>query len=438
MRAGAWLLAVGLVTACAVSSAPKTQVDGRLVTNAGAARSGLKVATGGQATTTDGEGAFTLMLATPYDLRVLETVPLFVHAFEGLTNDTPVARVGDEILAVVSPQAAPTGVGYDAVVQVTLPLATAPATTAVVCGQSSDAIVTGCLRIPENNPIGPYDWDVRWFGASEIDLKVYVLFVEDDNGVATGYPHYVADELASLTAGSTRPLVLLPGSTTAPSTGTVTATVNAPDALADTRLSVQLRISERLVLPIMSGVVVARGAPTSVSVPRIGDGRVDLIGRGLVDACPICITRSVAWRTDVEPDSGTTIALAVPTPPLILSPPPAATGIDFDTTLEVDDRQNGIVTFFALNEILVPTPTPLLAVSTAATTATLPDPTEFGYPVPSGTDYLLLAAVTPDLDDPAAWLNGFGPLTHAELNGGPGTTSDGAIAFAVPRTISMR
>lgn len=246
VRAGAWLLAVGLVTACAVSSAPKTQVDGRLVTNAGAPRSGLKVATGGQATTTDGEGAFTLTVAAPYDVRVLETSPLVAHAFEGLTTDTPVARVGDEIHAVVSTQAAPTSVGDEAVVRVTLPLATAANTTAVVCGQSSDAIVTGCLRIPENNPVGPYDWDVRWFGASEIDLKVYVLFVEDVDGVASGYP------------------------------------------------------------------------------------------------------------------------------------------------------------------------------------------------VPSGTRYLLLAAVTPDLDDPAAWLNDFGPVTDAELNGGPGTTSDGAIAFSVSRTISIR
>jgi hypothetical protein len=442
------LLVLALLPACTQPAPPTIQIDGTFVSAAGAPRSGLRVIVDGGSTRTtgqDGRFAATEVRAT-YDLVGFDTLPDFVHAFEGATSAVPVVRLGDEVFGTLTPPLAPTGVVYRATVQVTLPIAVAADTTAIVCGESGDAIVTGCLRVAGIASTGPYDWDLRWYGSDRIDLKMHVLYVgTSSSGLPIAYPHYTVDALpSSLEAGGTATFAFNAGPPPAPNTGTLDVTVRSPDLLANTRVSVLARISERLAMPLTppNQAEVPRGATRTIPVPVIGDGGFDVVGRALIESCPptnpLCTARAVAWRVDQAPSDA--IELVLGAPPLILNPeasvePPE---IGLDTILRVSERLDGIVTFFAITEPpLLPT-VPQFAVSVAGTTSTLPDPTGLGFSVPSGTRYILFAVVAPDVEDPTAWLDAFGPLVTAELSGGPGATSDGELIFTQSRIVAIR
>ena len=421
---------VGLA-ACSVPTVPRTDVAARIVDSDGGPRQGLAVRIGDALTSTDADGrAEALDVETPYALVAARRDTLtLVHAFEGLDDPTPDVMLADPLFEAILPLWGANTSPRTATIAVALPVAPAANQYAVACVESGEATLYGCAAFLPATTI--FEIDAHWYGPVSIDAKLHVVYVQTAAGLPTDAYAYYVGEVVDLTDQGTPtvPLTFVED----PADRSVTVTVRPPSALQATSFSLLVRISENLIMPLMLRFPVAPGAATTVAVPDIGTGGIQAVGRAEVDLClrPVCVSRSVAWRSALM--DGDVVDLDLPTPPLIVEPADLATGVGTETPLSISDTMDGVVTWIASD--LFNFAHPQLAVTTRDVDTTLPDPSALQVALPLQRRYALFAVVVPNVVSPVDWLAEFAPLTVSELHGGPGTSSDGSLVVTTWRRI---
>jgi hypothetical protein len=426
------LLAVALAS-CGQGTTPGIDLDVRVVTTDGGPRQGLSVSVGDDLRTTDATGTARFAgIPAPYDAAVFrQQLPVLVHTFRGLTAPAPDLVLADTVFEALLPALAPATNPRRATVPV--PVGNpGPDQVWVACLESAEVALYGCVGIGPGTP-APYEIDASWYGPSSLDAKLHAVLVQTSGGLPTSFPAYRVGEVNGLGDGPVAPPTLSPG--VALPSQTVTATVQAPPNLRGTSLSALVRVSGALAMPFVYRIPVTPGASVSLTLPKLGDGPVQLLGRGEVRPCPItplCISRSVGWLADV-PD-GADVQLELPAPPLILEPARDGLQVGPSTPLRIADTLEGAVTFFGVDLTAV---RPSLAVTSASATTTFPDPADVGLGAAPTPTYLVFAMVVPDVDSPDAWLDAFGPMTVAERTGGPGTTRSGSLAITPWRNVAF-
>jgi hypothetical protein len=131
---------------------------------------------------------------------------------------------------------------------------------------------------------------------------------------------------------------------------------------------------------------------------------------------------SLAWLRGADRDAGT---LSVPTPPVLVAPAPGATNVDFATSFAVADSA-GVRTF-----LWYPTVGgPQVALTTARSSVTIPDPARVGLPFAAGAagEWTVFGLGVDDVDGAGTrGLLAYYALTSAPTAGGPGLDGDGSL-----------
>ena len=425
-------LTVAALAACGQPGGTGVDVEVQVATTAGGPRQGLPVHVAGANETTDATGTAVFAdVETPYDVTVRrQTLPILVHAFRDLSDASPGLVLADTVFEALAPALAPVTNPRRASVPVPVGVPAADQYW-IACLESGEAPLHGCVRIGPTTP-APYEIEAFWYGPATLDAKLHAVLVQTTGGLPTSFPAYRVGEVPGLTTGPAPAPTLSPGGPLAAQSATVT--VLPPSTLQGVSVSALVRVSEALVLPVVTGLPVAPGASTTLALPHLGDGRIQLVGRAVAFPClvpPFCTARAVRWETNVA--AGADVTLELPTPPTILQPPQDADDVGVGTTLEVSSTLDGVVTFVLADvETLV---APNLAVSTLDASTTVPDPSVVQAALPAQDTYLFFAIVVPGASSPASWLDAFGPLTVAERSGGPGTNQDGSLAITPWRRV---
>jgi hypothetical protein len=146
---------------------------------------------------------------------------------------------------------------------------------------------------------------------------------------------------------------------------------------------------------------------------------------------------SFAWQVGPVADG---YAVVAPAPAQLLAPPDAATGVTTATNFEVVGGPGAARTFRWAPDAA--TDGPLVALSTADASATIPDPAAVGLPLPAGGGYTWTVVGTAAdganalaRPEAAEFLNTAAFLDRG--GGGPGFTQDGAYVVRTGRTFTL-
>lgn len=420
-----------LVVGCTQPTTELIDVQARVIDTDGGPRQGLRVRVADRETTTDADGRAAFVdVETPYDLVVArQDMFTLVHGFRGLDASAPQLHLADPVFESLAPVLAARTSPKTATVTVPLPVVPGPNLYAVACLESGAAPLFGCSAfLPATTT---FEVAARWYGPTTIDAKLHVVYVQTTAGLPSDYVAHYVGEAPDLTDGSTRNVAL--SFAEDPAERSVNVAVYPPSALQGTSVSALVRVSDALVMPLIVRFPVTPGATTTIMLPDIGIGEMQIVGRAVVSPCPlVCVSRSVAWRSDVQ--AGADLDLELATPPQIVSPLDEATDVGPGTPLVIGDTMGGAVTFVALDAFNFVHAA--LATTAMDAETSLPDPGPLQIPLPPQETYALFALIVPDATSPESWLDGFGPLTVSELEGGPGTLASGSLVATAWRRIT--
>lgn len=415
---------VGLTASASLSVVVELQdVTGVVVDSFGAPVSGITVVTPGKtAVLTDADGGFTFAgMSAPYDLTVIDTDDSLAHQFLGLSTPAPRLQPVTALIAGLEGE-------FSASINGTLSHATLvplPADHGLsVCVEGLDGTALGC-RHDTADGATTYDIDVTWSAPAAINLRVrgYIYQVDAD-GVPTNI-------VASGTAG---PTVLADGDaaalnlTLADSAGqaTMPVTTTTPSGYTLASRGILSHYSEFGSFGLPSGSPV--GTTDTVIAPFVSGATLSALAVATSNA-PASSSASIAWSTGHT--SGDSATLELPVPPTAIAPPDGATDVTTATEFSVANPSGGVVTFVVQPVSGVG---PVYAVSTADTTATIPDLAAFGMGLPGAVAYrwaALSTATVPTMDAAVAgdgYLGGYLDLVLASSGGGNAPEVDGQIA----------
>jgi hypothetical protein len=229
----------------------------------------------------------------------------------------------------------------------------------MVCVEGLDGAVVGCDAVAPTET--SYSIAAQWGGSATRQVRLHALQVERDvAGYPVSYPGY-ATMTATLT--DSVPTVANLDLGTALPTTTVDVGIDASAAVTATLGAVQL--GPNLSIPVM---MVSSAATSHVALMP------ELNGAPFTFAAVVGF-QHLGWEADV---TGTTATVAFPALPTLVSPASGATGITNTTAFTASNPTDGPLTFTW--EI---TGGPKLAVTTMATSHSMPDPTPFGLTIPA-------------------------------------------------------
>ena len=331
-------------------------LDGQVLGLFGVPLTAVHVASQGETTVTDANGAFELDgLSTPYDLVLSTAVGSGgVHVFEGLTIAAPVFNPAFALDAGL-----PVPEGATVAGTVLGGAVVAANREVIVCAEGLEQMAIGCDVVDPGGTT--YVLDVAWFGPTTTSVRLHALHLQTGvDGVPTAYLGYETFDLSlSDGDGVARALALAPVATTLvegviAATGGMTITTATGAVRFGPQLSMQVFTSTALV----DAVSVLMPAPPGATYDFVA------VADGPAGA-------SIAWTVDQEGDFG---LLAAPFPLTQGSPPDGTLGVDLTTPFTSTGSAQVRTYYFES------VAGPQLALTTARTSVTVPDPTEAGFP----------------------------------------------------------
>lgn len=385
-------------------------VQGRLVGSQGRPLPGVAVASQGQSTVTDIDGAFELSgLSVPYDLTAWSVTDEAAIVYQGL-RESEVVLGG--FLTSVGP------VARSATVTGTLTGEAIPVGTnqiVAVCAEGLDGPAQGC------DFVSPTETDfsvfVQWWGPETRSVRLHLLQIERDvSGVPVAYPGYATHDV-ELTAGTT-PSVADP--------------IDLGAALDTTEVELTV-LSTSALYATIGAVQLGPNLATSVMVNNDGTAAFAVAMPVLPGATYTFLaatgTDDMAWVTGLTGGSAT---LIVPDAPALVAPANMATGVTTDTEFTVSNPGGGPLVW-----IWNDTATDYgLALLTTSTTVTMPDTSGLGLPLPAGATFdWQVIATGGDSVESAAYRPAEGLNFVSMLLGGssPGFKGDGTIISSSSR-----
>ena len=380
--------------------------------------SGVTVASQGESTFTNADGAFTLSgLSVPYDVAVSAAMgDGGVHVFEGMTTATPVLSpyFGLAMMGGVPPSTATIGgsaLGGAAV---------GANRAVVVCVEGNSVAVYGCDYV--SSGATNYSVDAGWFEPGDVDVTVHAVHLEwTADGTPLAYLGYDTFDLVLTDAGAeVQDLTLEP----VPS-HLVTGTIEPGIGVTTQGTVGFVRFGETLSMAVYEAATATNDL--SVLMPDIPGVTYDFwaVGSG-----PGGISNG--WVRGVGVDAGT---VALPAPAELLAPADLATDVDLTTTFSATDV-GGPTTFLWTPDVAGPT----LALTTTRTSVTIPDPAIGGFAMPSGADYDWAVAghgpATMEMAS-AGGISDYYELVVLLESGGPRFASDGAITATPSRSFQF-
>lgn len=395
-------------------------VDGTVVDPVGHPVGAATVAIEDRTTVTAADGTFTLDGVTaPYDIVVSQPGSdgdAWAHAFVGLDDVSPrLAVYGGRFGLEPSPSA---------VVQADIAV---PADhVAAVCAEGVDGAVFGCR--PDVVSSGTLSFSVSWIEGATTEVRLRAVIMRKNAG---GVPIEYVDH------ATTAPLTLSDGSTVtagdwtwsgAPATRSLNVSVTASARMELAYLSASARVSATSAVPLFDALAPATAPPFALPVPDLGSGRWTVIAQARSDDEAVAF----AWRADV--DGSADVSIDVPAPATPLRPSGDAPEVDTSTVFEVAGGSS-LNTFLWFPQ----DDAPVMAVTTPATEARLPDARSYGVVLPAGTTYdWSVASAWPSTgDEPGTAWHADHPLAGGFF-GGPGVSKDGAFAVSAPRSVVLR
>ena len=332
-------------------------VTGRLNGILGAPMSDVILASQGDTTVTDEDGSFRLAgLSLPYDVTAWIAASQQVHVYRGLTEGE--VELSSFVLTASSPSRSATING--SVTGGSVPVGANQVIR--VCAEGLDGYALDCLEITPGN--SSFSFSVSWQGKPERTVRLHALEIETDpGGEVVGYPGYGSVEV-ELTDGETVNLSEPIDLGSALDTEEVELTVVAPETPSLTVAAVQ--VGPNMALTVMRDDTGA--TDFSLVMPVIP-------GAGYVFASGDLFDQA-AWVTGA---TGGSVTVTVPELPTLTEPADLATDVTTATEFTVANTGGGAVTW-TWEELGVYR----AALTTTATTVTIPDTSELGIPLPAG------------------------------------------------------
>jgi len=379
-------------------------VTGRVVSILEAPVAGVAVRSQGDSAITNADGSFTLTdLSVPYDLAIWNQADSWVQIYEGLTTADAVFSPIAGFLSPGSPRTATVSGNLTGGV---IPV---PANQVVmVCAEGIDGLVIGCDSVAPTE--SAYSMSVQWLGSATREIRVHALQVERDGA---GYPVvYPGHGVATLTVTDTLASVANIDLGAALSTTTVDVDVVSPVAIAATIGAVQFGSNLAVPVAMVNSAAVAH----EILMPVIADTTYTF-------AAAVALEQ-FGWQAEV---TGSTATVNVPAPLLLSAPADLATNVTLTTDFSVSTSMVGPVTYMwdeDLGDLMV-------AVTTMAPTANIPDLAPYGLALPAGTDFSWQAlgqsgdSVEAGIEGILDYYNFLLMLTQSS----PGLKGEGSFAF---------
>jgi hypothetical protein len=358
-------------------------------------------------------------LAVPYDLTLASAAGTGgMHVYEGLTTPTP---------AVVPQFPASPGPGTPTrtsnVAGSVLGGAVVPPNhVVVVCVEGLDVPVYGCDRVAAGTT--DYAVGATWLGGPvAVAVRMHALHVElDAVGLPVGYPGYGSFD-AALADGVplTQPFALGPVPTTR-----VQVAVAVPGPMTLVTLEGFARFGPNLSLMVFLTPSVAPAY--DVLMPALPGMTYDVVAIASQGAA----ASSLSWLRGAEPDAGT---LSVAVPPALTAPAPGAVSVDGTTVFTASDA--GAVRTFLWYPVAGG---PQVALTTARSSVTIPDPAAVGLPFPAGAgaQWVVFGLGVGTVDEAGTrGLMAYYAIASAPTAGGPGVDRDGSLGTSATQAFQF-
>lgn len=382
------------------------EVKGRAVLPLnGGPMEGVAVRSQSKTTVTDADGAFILSgLSIPYDLAVWYTPGGWVHVYEGLTAAN---------LDLAPLAGSPIGAARSSVISGSLSGGSVPGLVnqpVSVCAEGFDGIALGCVETGEGDT--SYSLGVQWYGDTSRQVRVHALQTERAiSGTATAFLGYGTSPTTVLqdTVSATVNLDL----GTAPPSTTVAAKFDT--SLAGIVGSIgAVQLGPNLTMPI--AIANSSASNQDILMPVIAGATYTYLG--------VNSLQQFGWQAGL---TGATASVSVPGTPTLLAPAFGASSVTTGTEFTVDNPTGGPLTFEweRLGSALS------IAVTTMATTTTLPDLAPYGLALPGLTTFRwrVYAQSGSSTEDGSRALRDYRSFTQLLLSGGS-TGFSGAGSFA--------
>ena len=257
---------------------------------------------------------------------------------------------------------------------------------------------------------GSYSKSIPWPGASTTTGTLYALQVHNIAGLPADYPGYGTLNAVSLTdMGSlTNQNITLQQVTP----GSLSGSVSAPTGYTVFYKSVALQVAPSLSL---SAIFDATSTASFTYVtPNISNTSLTVTAAATGAAGEFSAVLMAG-----ESANGSGLTFTIPPAPTLTAPPASSTGVTVSTPFVWTSYPNGIYEFQATS-----TSGPTFYVLTAATTATLPDLSAAGLPLPATTSY--------------SWsIIGLAPLPSIDLLAAPGGLNAVTVDLNQAQSISQ-
>jgi hypothetical protein len=220
---------------------------------------------------------------------------------------------------------------------------------------------------------GSYSATIKWPGASTTTGTLYALQVHTDGGVPADYPGF--GMLSGVTLTDTSSLGGQNVALNAVTSGALSGSATAPPGYSILYKSIDLQVASNLSLNVLFDPT-ANGTFGYVT-PAVSNTTLTVTA-----AASSALGEFSAVIKAGQSANASGLTFAIPAAPVLTAPPDAGTGVTLTTPFtwttypgavyEFQTRSSGGLTFYIL---------------TASTTATLPDLSAYGFPIPSTTDF---------------------------------------------------
>jgi len=365
-------------------------VNGTLVGILDTPVAGASVTIGSTTVTSDATGAFSIDNVTPpYDVTVSSTADNWAHVFIGLTSTSPVLLPYGAIASASPPSSTATMSG-------TITTATPIDSThpVEVCLEGVSETVTGCDTLTS---AVPYSITAHWASTANVAVKVHALqmTLPSSGAMPNGYAGYhVSSSTTTMVPGNSYTQNVTLGA--APGVASLSGTVTAPSSLTSGSMSLSVRLSPQLVIPLAGINLTGTSTTYAATVPAFPGSSYTLLATGVGSN-----STSARWSTGFTAGPGRDLALAAA--PTVTSPPTSAGPGD---TFTVGDTAGAPLTVIFTTNSASPSIGPALAVTTSQSSVTMPSV----LPVASGTVYDWMPITNPGESLGQAsedWLSGF-------------------------------
>jgi hypothetical protein len=365
---GLVLLAALPLAACSNQVNPVT-VNGMVVDEFGFPWAGqaVLISSGAfsQRVVSSSRGAFTVAnVPTPYDATVFDsTSPGFIMVYVGLTRVDPTLTVQNyqQLNRTATFSGQLTGGRYPEVFGYSTEVAFA----------SPQVVVP--FQSPGYEVSGSYSTMVNWVGPTSTTGTLYALQIHSDAGIPLDYPGYgtlggiVLQDQGSLT---NQDVTLSPVTT-----GALSGTVSVPSGYALGYKSLALVAPSGAALPLSLALFFSSQAPAD---PSFSYATPSVPGTALVLRASAASGQGAGMSSSFAkhqvPANASGVTVSIPPAPSLLLPADGATGVGLATRFTWTPFAGGVHAFaiFGAQNVIV---------FTAATTATIPDLADAGFPL---------------------------------------------------------